>query len=99
MIFAFFADKSDVVSVSSDVILDVAIERFEQFDEANCKGIAVSVIRFAEVVEGVGDFCDEDEHTIADFSADSDLVFSVESRRFERFNELFASKDIADTNI
>ena len=71
----------DVIFVSFDVILNVAIERFEHFDETNCKDILVSVARFLDVAEKIDDFCEEDEHAIADFFSDlhTDLSVVVDS--------------------
>ena len=76
--FAFSANKSDVVFVSFDVILDVVIERCELLSETSCKNIFVFVTRFLEVAKNVDDFCDDDEHTIANVFSDSHINLNVE---------------------
>ena len=63
--------ETDILSMYVDVILGVAIERSEQFGEAGCKGITVSVIRFLGVAEGIDDSCEGGVHVATDFSTNS----------------------------
>ena len=56
------------------MILNVAIERFEHFDETNCKNILVSVTKFLDVARKIDDFCEKDEHAIVDFFFDSHIA-------------------------
>ena len=95
MIFAISANsvnEIDVFFMRFDVILNVAIEKIKQFDEANCKNIIVSVIRFLDVAKKIDDFCDENEHVIADFFAISfvDLIMLFEKN--EQMFEVFWTK-------
>ena len=87
--FAFFADKFDVVFVFFDVILNVVIERCELLNETNCKDIFVSVTRFLEVAKNVDDFCDENEHAIADIFTASHADLTVLIERDELSTEYF----------
>ena len=80
----------DVIFVSFDVILDVAIERLEHFDETNCKDILVSITRLLDVAERIDDFCEEDEHVIADFFSASHIELSAWDRKDELIINFFA---------
>ena len=84
--FVDSVDEIDILFMHFNVILDVAIEKFEQFDETNCKDIIVFVIRFLDIAERIDDFCDENEHVTADFSATSLVELIV---LFERNEQMF----------
>ena len=81
----------DAFFTRSDVILSVAIERFEHFDETNCKDILVSVTRFLDVAKKIDDFCEKDEHAIADFFSDSHTDLSVLIERWKSLTRFRAS--------
>ena len=89
MIFAFFANKSDAIFVSFDVILNVVIERCELLNATSCKNIFVIVTKFLDVAEEVDDFCEKNEHVTINFSTNSHIVSNVEFVKIELTTECF----------
>ena len=77
MIFAFFANKFDIIFVFFDVILNVVIEKCEFLNKTNCKNIFVFVTKFFEIAKNIDDFCDENEHTNANVFFDSFINLNV----------------------
>ena len=70
-IFVVFVNEIDVFFVHFDVILNVAIEKIEQFNETNCKNIIVFIIKFFDIVKKIDDFREKNVHVTIDFSTNS----------------------------
>ena len=75
--------------IDSELILYVVIERCELLSETNCKDIFVSVTKFLEIAKNVDNFCDENEHAIADIFIVSQVDLTVLIEKNELSIEYF----------
>ena len=76
----------DAIFTNFDMILCVAIEKFESFDETKRETIFVENIWFRDVAKKIDDFCkinETNERMFADFSMILHVNFDVKTRKFK----------------
>ena len=71
--------------IDFDLILYVAIERFEHFDDRNCETIFVEVVWFRDVAKRINETNETNEHLIDDFSLILHVNSDVENRKSKLF--------------